>query len=194
MAFWFKVIPPNNLPAPDSIVSLVGMGHHQKKVSLVKYTFLLENGEIGREKGICLTKETSSDKRWTLQSMLVADQVDMCWICAQHFARPVRHRTGVEPTCLVTQSETKTAELLGLNRAELPQPAFGRRLDDLTEKLDALPTDRSGPYATRRTPVGQFPCKMYCFGEGCQKIYYKQSWYSSCCYHNVFLLLFNMIV
>jgi hypothetical protein len=163
LGFWFKDIDQSFCRDSDKIVSLVGNLSNQKRVSLVKYTFLTAGGAVGREEGICLTKETSSDSTWTVQSLLPKDLVEMCWICSQHKQRPVRHRTGVAKDCLVTKTEQGVELLakLNLDRQNLPQPPalrsqviFGDNLAKLTQDLDALPTPRRDQFGSRRKPVG----------------------------------------
>jgi hypothetical protein len=143
----------------------------------VKFSFTGANGKLQREEGICLTMETSSDPFWTVQSMLLADQVDMCHICSQRHQRPIRHICGRAAECLVTRTQKALDTRLYLDRDNLPQPIplFGPRLARVTEELGALPTIRSQPNATRRKPLGPFPCQMYCEGDGCLKIYYKSA-------------------
>lgn len=147
-----------------------------RRVSLVQYSFTNETGEKTYEPGVFLTKETSSDTFWTVQSLLAKDQVEMCWICAQRLQRPVRHSCGVDATCIVTQSRAAETDLLSIDKTNIPVPPtpvplFGEALTAAVEKHNALPTPRSGPAATRRKPIGQFPCKLYY--QGCTEVYYK---------------------
>jgi hypothetical protein len=162
------------LPDADNLASIVGNTRQKfgKRVSLVQYHWLDRDGKEAREDGIMLTKELVSDKFWTVQSLKLSDQVDMCFDCSQYAQGVERHRTGVHAECVATKSHAKLLELLPSagDRSLLPQPCT-KRFDE--SGTGALPTPRSGVGATVRLPIGEFPCLLYNYRLGCNKVYYQ---------------------